>query len=528
MTTANLNFLVGLSLAINQSPQLSTLREHDFDGFTGITGLDIAGTSVKSLPPGTFKDLGNVERLNLFDNRLKTLESGILTPLTSLTNLNLSDNPLKSISSNAFGGLSSLDTLTMSHTELTTLPPGLFDGLTAVRFLRLVGVPLTSLPPRIFDSLIKLLQLYLQGTELTELPDDLFAANTEVERVFLDHNKLTKLPRLLFPENPDETPLLREVQLGNNLLTEIPSELSAGISGLWETGLNDNRLEELHEGSFDENPNIEILDIQGNMPGLEPYDFAHLKSLKNNGLKLTDNEVEEEPGSTTRPTAASKVLRIEPNVRALTLNSGDKVWLYVDVYDPQDLLDNTLADADAAGNRPRFSWSDDDGGGSFAAATGNPGADYREVVYTTPDRPGTYKVTVNVPFSEGCLQKRDDEDETDALARCTAVFEVRVRRPSAIGPRIFPPDPILIPPILTDSDGVAYEVLTPQDGGTYVNEDFNFAAPSGAVANGEYIGVRMQRGESASNVGQTHHRYTLDGDWHTIGIVDGSGDPISS
>ena len=35
------------------------------------------------------------------------------------------------------------------------------------------------------------------------------------------------------------------------------------------------------------------------------------------------------------------------------------------------------------------------------------------------------------------------------------------------------------------------------------------------------------KGEPASNVGQTHHRYVLDGNWYHIAVVDAQGAPIT-
>ena len=53
------------------------------------------------------------------------------------------------------------------------------------------------------------------------------------------------------------------------------------------------------------------------------------------------------------------------------------------------------------------------------------------------------------------------------------------------------------------------------------------AAP-GAIHNGEFISVSVQSGEPASNAGQTHHRYTLGGDWYHVDVVDGTGASVLS
>ena len=70
-------------------------------------------------------------------------------------------------------------------------------------------------------------------------------------------------------------------------------------------------------------------------------------------------------------------------------------------------------------------------------------------------------------------------------------------------------------------------MFTPVDGGQYQGDGFSVQAPSGSVLNGEFIGVSMQPGESASNVGQTHQRYTLAGDWYSVTAVDSGSVPVT-
>ena len=115
------------------------------------------------------------------------------------------------------------------------------------------------------------------------------------------------------------------------------------------------------------------------------------------------------------------------------------------------------------------------------------------------------------------------------MEKCSADFEVRVRRPSA-GPA--PSDPPANPPgeipsILTDADGNQYEVFTPEEGGTFSGEGYSLNAGAGAIPNGEYIGIRVSDEGSASNAGMTHQRYTLGGNMYEVSAVDASSGVIS-
>ena len=224
------------------------------------------------------------------------------------------------------------------------------------------------------------------------------------------------------------------------------------------------------------------------------------------------------------------LLRIEPAISSLTLSPGDEVMLKIDVYGLQDVLDNTLADTDNASHRPRFEWTDGSAGGTFSEARRGDGVDRREVLYIGAMNPGSYTITVNVPHVSGCVGPLGDEDAEQALARCTATFDLKIRRPS-ISPEesespVNPSGPI--PLVLTDSEGVAYAVLTPEDGGVFTGEGFSFTAHPGGVGNNEFIGISMYHAGPASNVGQTHHRYSLAGDWYRVDVVNQSATRAAS
>ena len=223
----------------------------------------------------------------------------------------------------------------------------------------------------------------------------------------------------------------------------------------------------------------------------------------------------------------SRILRIEPTISSVTVSAGEQVSLSVDVYGRQNELDNGLADRDD--NRPEFTWSDD-GAGSFAEAdipgsVRNSAADDREVMYTAPANAGRFEVTAELLGAGDCLDARRDESLADAEARCTATINVTVRRRSAAEPRKPTPvnPPGAIPETLTDTQGTAYAVFTPEDGGDFLGEGYSLSAGPGAVANGEFIGVSMTPMGDASNTGQTHHRYTLAGSNYAITVVDASG-----
>ncbi len=85
-----------------------------------------------------------------------------------------------------------------------------------------------------------------------------------------------------------------------------------------------------------------------------------------------------------------------------------------------------------------------------------------------------------------------------------------------------------IPAIVVDETGKVYEVFTPREGGTIVGDEFSFEALPGDVPSALLVAVRMTKDSPASNVGMTHHRYTIGGHYYVIGAVDGRGKPFKT
>ncbi len=206
------------------------------------------------------------------------------------------------------------------------------------------------------------------------------------------------------------------------------------------------------------------------------------------------------------PKSVARVLRLEPSIRNIAINPGQTVRLAIDVYGRQGLLDNSLAE------NVFIIWDDEHVGGIFTGIG-------RQVEYIAPDRPGNYTIIARVS-SEQCHGD---------FEQCTAHFQLKVNRRTHVDTtpvELVNPTGV-IPTILTGDDGTPYEVITPVDGGQFIGDGFDLAAPAGAVQNGEFVGVNVQKGGSASNAGATHHRYTIAGDWYNIGVVDGSEEPIA-
>ncbi len=248
---------------------------------------------------------------------------------------------------------------------------------------------------------------------------------------------------------------------------------------------------------------------------LKPTDAG--KTIK---VRATFNDGLGDPGMRTSAATTAivgspgEVSRIEPGIRRVTVSAGDTVTLSVDIYGQQNVKDNTIV--------ATFDWTQKSGSNTPEGLDDSG----RKIAFTAPSSPGTYTVTASLDSGQ-C----QPDDEADRDADCEASITVQVRRPSPPVPDEVEPQnpPGDIPGLIPDSDGNQYEVFTPVEGGTFDGgEGYSISVPSGAVPNGEYIGIRMSDDGAASNLGQTHQRYTLMGNMYGVHAVDASGAAISS
>ena len=284
-------------------------------------------------------------------------------------------------------------------------------------------------------------------------------------------------------------------------------------------------------------PSLERLDIRGHRLSQDPAPsfFADkgldmLRVLHMGDRPATSAELERyravlpalEDLRFSGSSAPVDIFRIEPNVRTISIRTGEKVRLSVHVYGGQDKRDDSLGDADTVS----FDWISD-GGGSFsesapAGRESNGKTDDRKVLHTVPDTPGTYKVTASLDGS-ACAGNED---------QCKAEFNITVSRAIAAALSPTPVPCVLsgnVPSVLSDSSNVQYSVFTPADGGVFLSAEdgADVTAGAGSVPGCEYIGVRMDIGGDAEDLNRAGNRYTLAGDVYSVTALDSSGNEIS-
>ena len=218
----------------------------------------------------------------------------------------------------------------------------------------------------------------------------------------------------------------------------------------------------------------------------------------------------------------SKVLRIEPGIRSVSINAGETVTLEIEVFGRQDLPDQSLVDSGDVAWRV-------EGEGTLVesdAPSSNGEVDDVAVQYIAPDAAGRHTVTASV---HDCLGKRVGETDESVETRCSAEFSIRVLRRAGAdsAPTPVPANPAgPVPIVIPGEDGTQHSVFTPEEGGETESPDgaCTLSVPVGAVANGEYVGAAIKAIEGDLSDG----RFAARGGLCEVSMVDSDGDAVAS
>jgi hypothetical protein len=535
-----------------QKNGIKSLGANAFSGLSDLYFLSFEGNEIATVHEDAFDGLSAVQILFLNDNEIESLDSGVLSEMTALRQVLLNDNEMLSLPSGLFEGLTNLDTIQLDSNPGSPFQIGVSvvddtTDTTMKQFHVREGAPYSFIGKIVEDGAVSD-AIPVEGgataaTESFTLPE---GAEVELPSALrewhgndfefclgldecmagfefvLDPKPSIVGMRFVTQEGQLYTAgdkLRFEVQFDRDVVVEGTPQLSFKLGG--ETRYAD------YDGG---NPHSTLYfeyTLQPSDPATDRISLASSMLVYPSGSSIKDPETDTVADATPRRTEATtqalttttsltintaraRISRIEPTIRSVTVSAGDRIRIGVDVYGAQDIKSNGLGDGIG------FLWSDDDAGGDIDG-------DGREVTYTAPERPGTYTLSVAVPFS-ACRAPQTDE------VRCATQFEIVVRRASsAEAAKPEPRNPAgEIPAILTDSDGNQYEVFTPERGGTFTGDTSNLTAGPGVVPNGEIVGLRIAEGDAASNEGKTYQRYSLGGNWYEVSAVDGSGVSVAS
>ncbi|KAJ9596360.1 hypothetical protein L9F63_012635, partial [Diploptera punctata] len=251
-----------------------------------IHNIQLSGCKIRNIAPGAFRNQERtLKNLNLQDNALEEVPVESLRPLSNLSLLDLSRNNIGRVADKAFATLQSLSTLKLSDNNLT-LSSGAFKGLEGVlKNLNLKGTRQKNIPDAV-RGLRNLAFLDLAQNGLKELPGPggrLLEGLHSLTALNLERNLIQSVGADAFSGVNDT---LSSLSLLNNLMTDFPTAAINSLTELRVLDIGFNLLTELPGDAFFGTPSLTLLALDGNPLATVPeLALAHLNTTLR-GLSL--------------------------------------------------------------------------------------------------------------------------------------------------------------------------------------------------------------------------------------------------
>lgn len=272
-------------LYVNNST-INTLKDNIFVNLQ-VQNIQLSGCKIKSVSDNAFKGQEQyLKNLNLQDNDLSEVPIESLRPLRSLSLLDLSHNRISAVSDGAFETLTKLSTLKLSDNNVTLESEALRGLENSLKNLNLKGTRQRDIPEAV-EGMKTLAFLDLSQNSLRELPGKTglksFDGLDSLTALNLERNLIQNLGENSF-QGVQRT--LSSLSLLNNLLPDFPTEALSVLSELRVLDIGFNLLTELPDDAFRGNPSITLLALDGNPLATIP--FGALSHLNNTlrGLSL--------------------------------------------------------------------------------------------------------------------------------------------------------------------------------------------------------------------------------------------------
>ena len=280
-TFRNMTQLQEIQLTHNH---ISVLNDGIFSDLVNLFVLDLTHNKLTSLPLGIFNTTKRLVRLHMGHNKMVYLPSGIFSDLDNLTAVELSNNQFTKLPNDIYDNTLHLKFLNLSFNRLSFLASSAFKARMNVQFIELSHNSLVTLPDGTFTN-VSLIELYLAFNQISSLPDNIFDTLYSLSYLDISNNLLTELPSFNSSYN------LKHLDLSYNRLVKLPPEIFSNLSQLWQLVLNDNNLIHIPSGLFRNNIKLHFLHLENNtiadLPSNTFDTVIDLKMLTLSGNNLT-------------------------------------------------------------------------------------------------------------------------------------------------------------------------------------------------------------------------------------------------
>lgn len=296
-----------------QGNGLTHLADRALEGLVSLNIIKLADNRLVSLPPELFAETREIKEMYLQNNSINVLAPGLFSELTQLLVLDLSHNELTAdwINSATFAGLVRLVVLDVSYNRIAKLEPNVFRDLYSLQILRLNDNFIEIVPENTFAELYNLHTLIISNNKLTRIDGDTFRGVNVLTLLSLDNNRISSIhPQALkncsslqdlhlngnklmqVPEVISNVPMLKSLDLGENLIDSIRNETFSDMKHLFGLRLTENSIGNITKGVFDKMVSLKILNLSGNkVQHVAPGTFdnnLNLQAIRLDGNYLTD------------------------------------------------------------------------------------------------------------------------------------------------------------------------------------------------------------------------------------------------
>lgn len=271
--------LSNLESLILESTSVREITEHTFTGLMSLKELDMSWSSYTSLKNITNKTLVSLagsplRKLNLTGTAIAQINPGTFSVLRNLTTLLLDFNFIKqTLTGKEFEGLGQIQEIHMSNNHQTVnLSSTSFIKVPSLKVLTLgrsLTVTALNRDPSPFRPLSNLTILDLSNNNIANIRENLLDGLVNLKVLKLQHNNFARLWKsanqggpVLFLKGAQS---LLSLQMDSNGLDEIPLEALRGLSKLRELSLANNLLNSLKDSIFDDLNSLQVLRLQKNL-----------------------------------------------------------------------------------------------------------------------------------------------------------------------------------------------------------------------------------------------------------------------
>ncbi|XP_035663236.1 slit homolog 2 protein-like [Branchiostoma floridae] len=239
---------------------LAEVKKDLFKDLKDLEELDLDNNQITDIEVGSFDSLENLRLLFLYRNAIEKLSSGLFKGMTNLLQIYLSSNNITTIEDGAFEGLENLQLIQLHENHIEEIGDGAFKGLPTLIDLDLHLNNLTAIPGKAITSLKNLRRVQLFDNKIKMVKEDDFKDLESLQMIYLQDNEIQVVENGAFANLPD----LQWLDLSNNKIVVIPAGVFKGLDALQRLDLSNNALVTLPASLRTELPSLRFVIAAGN------------------------------------------------------------------------------------------------------------------------------------------------------------------------------------------------------------------------------------------------------------------------